>query len=56
LLTATIAAEAAYRERHPNLPEHEAQHTVGLMISAVARDHPAWLWKGVGAITLYRGS
>ena len=21
-----------------------------LMISAVARDHPAWLWKGVGAV------
>jgi len=32
------------------MPADEAQRTVGLMISAVARDHPAWLWKGVGAV------
>jgi hypothetical protein len=51
-MPARHAAEAAYRERHPTLPEHEAQHTVALTISAVARDHPQWLWKGVGAITV----
>ena len=44
------AAEAAYLELHPiTLPE-DAQRTVALMISAVARDHPAWLWKGVGPV------
>jgi hypothetical protein len=31
---------------HPD----EAQRTVVLMISAVARDHPASLWKRVGAV------
>ena len=49
-LVARHAAEAAYHERHPAVPEREAQHAVALMISAVARDHPAWLWKGVGAV------
>ena len=49
-LPARNAAEAAYAERHPTMPADEAQRTVGLMISAVARDHPAWLWKGVGAV------
>jgi hypothetical protein len=44
------AAEAAYRERHPSTPDREAQETVALMISAVAQDHPQWLWKGVGAV------
>jgi hypothetical protein len=37
------------RSPHPTMPEREAQQTVALMISAVARDHPAWLWRGVGA-------
>jgi len=49
-LRARAAAEAAFSERHPTTPEREAQHAVSLMISAVARDHPAWLWKGVAAI------
>jgi hypothetical protein len=44
------AAEAAFSERHPTTPEGEAQRTVALMISAVARDYPAWLSKGVGAL------
>jgi hypothetical protein len=48
-LPARRGAEAVYHERHPSAPETEAQHTVPLMISAVARDHPTWLWKGVGA-------
>ena len=49
-LPARNAAEAAYSERHPTAPTDDVQRTVGLMISAVARDHPAWLWKGVGAV------
>ena len=49
-LPARDAAERAYLERHPTAPADEAQRTVGLMISAVARDHPAWLWQGVGAV------
>ena len=49
-LPARKAAEAAHQERHPTTPDREAQQTVALMISAVARDHPAWLWKGVGAL------
>ena len=49
-LSARRAAERAYQERHPATPEQEAQHTVALMIAAVARDHPAWLWKSVGAV------
>ncbi|HXP73686.1 MAG TPA: hypothetical protein VN823_06020 [Stellaceae bacterium] len=50
-LPARNAAELAYLERHPTTPAHEAQRTVALMISAVARDHPAWLWRGVGAVS-----
>jgi hypothetical protein len=50
-LPARYAAEAAYAERHPTTPADEAQRTVALMISAVARDHPKWLWKGVGAVS-----
>ena len=49
-LPARNAAEAAYLEQHPTAVSEEAQRTVALMISAVARDHPAWLWKGVGAV------
>ncbi len=50
-LPARNAAEATYRERHPNEDPARAQQTVAHMIAAVARDHPAWLWKGVdGAI------
>jgi hypothetical protein len=49
-LQARDAAEAVYRERHPNATEAEAQQTVALMIAAVARDHPSWLWNGVGAV------
>ena len=49
-LPARQAAEAAFSERHPSAPEGKAQQTVALMISAVARDHPTWLWKGVGAV------
>ena len=48
-LPARQAAETAYLERHPTTPGPDAQHAVALMISAVARDHPAWLWKGVSA-------
>ncbi len=44
------AAEAVYAERHPTVPADEAQRTVALMISAVARVHPTRLWKGVGAV------
>jgi hypothetical protein len=44
------AAEAAFHERHPTRSESEAQRTVALMISAVARDHPTWRWKRVGAV------
>jgi hypothetical protein len=44
-LPARQAAEAAYLERHPGGIPADAQQTVALMISAVARDHPAWLWK-----------
>ena len=50
-LPARQSAEAAYRERHPSTIPADAQQAVALMISAVARDHPAWLWKGVGAVT-----
>ena len=49
-LRARQAAEAAFSERHPSTPESEAQHAVALMFSVVARDHPAWFWKGVGAV------
>ena len=49
-LPARNAAEAEYLERHPTAASDEAQRTVALMISAVARDHPAWLWKGVSAL------
>jgi hypothetical protein len=49
-LRARGAAEAAYSERHPTAPDDEARRTVALMISAVARDHPSWLWRGVGAV------
>ena len=49
-LPARNAAEVVYVELHPTVPPDEAQRTVALMISAVARDHPAWLWKGVGAV------
>jgi len=48
-LPARDAAERAYIERHPTAAAYDAQRTVALMISAVARDHPAWIWKGVGA-------
>ena len=44
------AAERAYPERHPTVAAPEAQRAVALMIAAVARDHPAWFWKGVGAV------
>ena len=40
----------AYAERRLTVPREEVQRTVALMISAVARDQPAWLWKGVGAV------
>ncbi len=49
-LPARNTAEAAYLERHPGAIPAEAQQMVALMISAVARDHPAWLWKGVGTV------
>ena len=49
-LRARNAAEAAYRERHPSVPESEAQQAVTLMIAAVAREHPTWLWSGVGGV------
>ena len=48
-LVARNAAEAVYTERHPTTPLDDVQRAVGLMISAVARDHPQWLWRGVGA-------
>jgi hypothetical protein len=32
------------------LQHNGAQETATLMIAAVARDHPAWFWKGVGAV------
>ena len=51
-LPARNAAEAVYCDRHPTVAPDEAQRTVALMISAVARDHLAWLWKGVGAMPL----
>jgi hypothetical protein len=38
-------------ERHPAAPTDKAQRTVALMISAVARDHPTWLWNGVSAVS-----
>jgi hypothetical protein len=38
-----------YLERHPNATPVDTQRTVAAMISAVARDHPTWLWSGVGA-------
>ena len=47
-LPARRSAEAAYAERHPTAPADEAQRTVALML--VARDRPAWLWKGVGPV------
>lgn len=47
---AVEAAARAYLERHPTVLEQEATHAVIQMIAAVARDHPAWLWKGVGAV------
>ena len=49
-LPARRAAQAAYRERHPRITVAEARETVALMIAAVARDHPTWLWNGVGAV------
>jgi hypothetical protein len=55
-LPARHAAERAYLERHATASVDEAQHTVALMISAVARDHPAWLWKGGGAVRISRSS
>jgi hypothetical protein len=50
-LPARHAAERAYIERHPMAPADDAQRTVAVMIAALARDHPARLWKGVGAVT-----
>jgi|GEM_PF-5583618 hypothetical protein len=49
-LPARNAAEAAYLERYPATAPAEAQRTVALMIAAVARDHPQWFWRGVGAV------
>jgi hypothetical protein len=49
-MPARQAAEVVYHERHPTVPASSAQETVALMIAAVARDHPAWLWKGVGTV------
>jgi len=49
-LQARNAAEAVYLERHPNVPVMDAQQAVAAMISAVAREHPNWLWSGVGAV------
>ena len=48
-LPARNAAEAVYQERHPNVPAMDAQQVVSLMISVIAREHPKWLWSGVGA-------
>jgi hypothetical protein len=48
-MPARNAAVAAYCERHPTAPTDNVQRTVALMISVVARGHPTWLWKGVGA-------
>jgi len=50
-LPARNAAEAAYGKRHPTVTADEAHRTVALVIAAVARDHPAPLGKGVGAVT-----
>ena len=49
-LLARNAAERTYLERHPTVAVPEVQRAVALMISAVARDHPVWLWKGVGSV------
>jgi hypothetical protein len=43
-----MAAEAAYRELHPDVPERWVSETVGRMIASVAREHPAWFWRGIG--------
>ena len=53
-LPARRDAQAAYRDRHPNVTDAEARDTVTLMIAAVARDHPRWLWDGVGAVSRSR--
>ena len=47
-LPARIAAEAAYRELHPDVPERQASETVANMIASVAREHTEWFWRGVG--------
>ena len=49
-LQARDAASAAYREWHPNATDAETQRIVAVMIAAVARDFPRWLWDGVGAV------
>jgi hypothetical protein len=47
-LPARMAAEAAYRDLHPDTPERWVSVTVARIIASVAREHPAWFWRGVG--------
>jgi len=47
-LPARIAAEAVYRELHPDVPECQASETVARMIASVASEHGDWFWRGVG--------
>jgi hypothetical protein len=43
-----MAAEAAYHELHPDVPEREMFDTVARIIESVAREHTEWFWRGVG--------
>ncbi len=47
-LPAREAAQDVFDAMHPDLDTIEASRTVAQIIAAVARDHTAWFWKGVG--------
>jgi len=47
-LPASMAAETAYRELHPDVLERQALDTVARMIASAASEHGDWFWRGVG--------
>jgi hypothetical protein len=42
------AAEAAFAEVLPEMPEGEVSKEVARAIAYAAREHVAWFWRGVG--------
>jgi hypothetical protein len=48
-IIAVLVPEICRRAMQLTAPADDVQRSGSLMISAVARDHPQWLWQGVGA-------